>query len=359
MSQVVRGPPPATASAPAAAPLPAAALPPVSAVTPAVAPSPAAAVKEHDCPSCHRPLCWPEDHCDRCGIRLPSGRPIVSPQETTEGIKELATLAIRGISWVVPFGIYPVYSEVKVRKEPYAIYLIAVLTIFITVYAWSDESFLLYGMLWSGDPRLAPAEVQGLCEFHYTQFFTHLFLHADIWHLLGNMLFLIVLGTRVNALIGDAATAALYFLSGVLAALVQLISMQGEPLGGCLGASGAIMGLAGAYLVLFPVEQIHMAVWVRIWTTLGCLTFPARGFLVVLFFIMFDVVYILLGEQTGTAHWAHVGGMLAGVLAATTLLATRRAHCPANVISLVWGRRAWPLLGSPASHSESPAKALM
>jgi membrane associated rhomboid family serine protease len=83
-------------------------------------------------------------------------------------------------------------------------------------------------------------------KFKLFQLLTHAFLHAGPMHLAGNMLFLLVLGTRVNAAIGNIATAILYPIMAMAAAVTHLMSIgAGEPPTPMLGASGAVMGLAG------------------------------------------------------------------------------------------------------------------
>src|SRR6185295_14564324 len=86
---------------------------------------------------------------------------------------------------------------------------------------------------------------------------------SGIMHLVGNMIFLMVIGTRVNALVGNTATIAFYPLLAAISGWAQMTSLANEPPAPSLGASGAIMGLAGMYLVLMPVHKVHMAFWFR------------------------------------------------------------------------------------------------
>lgn len=198
-----------------------------------------------------------------------------------------------------------------------------------------------------------PKARQCLGQYHDYQLLTNAFLHGDFWHLTGNLLFLMIFGGRVNALIGNIATLVLYPVLAVGASLIYTISAASGPPIPALGASGAIMGLAGMYFVIFPAHNVHMAVWARWIFVLQPLyltkkIFTVRGFWVVLFYIAFDVVYTILGVETGTAHWAHLGGFLIGVGLALVLLFTRLINGRGgDILSATLGRHAWVLIGKP------------
>ena len=70
-----------------------------------------------------------------------------------------------------------------------------------------------------------------------------------------------------------------------------------------------------------------------------------------IFYIGLDVLFISLGVEVGTAHWAHVGGFLAGLTAAFALIISRLTYSGADILSLTLGRYAWPLIGSPSTRS--------
>lgn len=198
---------------------------------------------------------------------------------------------------------------------------------------------------------LSPEE-QCLAPFHYYQLLTNALLHSGILHLAGNLLFLFVLGSRVNALIGNLLTALVYPLLAIGASIIYVVAMAGQPLIPALGASGAIMGLAGMYFVLFPAHKVHIAAWWR-WGyirafTLSLKIFAVRGFWVVLFYIGLDVLWTYVGLEDGVAHWAHIGGFLVGVAFALILLLTRLVDGRGgDLLSVLLGRRAWALLGRP------------
>ncbi|HRX85937.1 MAG TPA: rhomboid family intramembrane serine protease [Phycisphaerae bacterium] len=189
-------------------------------------------------------------------------------------------------------------------------------------------------------------------EFHYYQLLTNALLHGGIMHLVGNLLFLFVLGSRVNALIGNLATAILYPLLAIGASIAHMMSVAGEPSVPALGASGAIMGLAGMYFVLFPAHKVHMAAWVR-WGLIGGFhlslrIFAVRGFWVVLFYIGGDALMTYVGAEDGVAHWAHLGGFIVGAAFALILLLGRVVDARGgDLLSVILGRRAWALVGRP------------
>ncbi len=181
-------------------------------------------------------------------------------------------------------------------------------------------------------------------------------------HLAGNMLFLLIFCSRVNSVIGNILTLILYPVLAVGAAFAHMqASVAGAPTP-MIGASGAVMGMAGVYLLLFPVHRVYLTAWAR-WGLLAGFhlsfkVFSLRGFWVVLFYIMFDVVAVSLMVESTTAHWAHIGGMLFGLAAGLTLFVTRIAHSRSDMLSSILGKYAWPLIGSPHSHNKSADQVL-
>ncbi len=196
-----------------------------------------------------------------------------------------------------------------------------------------------------------PLKERATGEFRPYQLITSAFLHSDFLHLAGNMLFLLVFGAGVNALIGNLKTIVLYPVLAAGAGLIHLANDGSSPYP-MLGASGAIMGLAGMYLVFFPVHNVHMAAWWR-WGLVGGFRlalkmWAVRGFWVVLFYMAFDIVATLRGADDGVAHWAHLGGFFVGIAVALLLLLTRLVNARGgDILSVLLGRRAWALIGKP------------
>ena len=108
-----------------------------------------------------------------------------------------------------------------------------------------------------------------------------------------------------------------------------------------------------------PIHRVYLTAWMR-WGLfagfhLSFKFFAVRGFWVVLFYIFFDVLAVVLVLKSNTAHWAHIGGLICGMSAAVILLVGRSAHSRTDALSLIFGKYAWPLLGSPSSHNKRPS----
>lgn len=143
---------------------------------------------------------------------------------------------------------------------------------------------------------------------------TSMFLHGGWLHVLGNMLFLWVFGRNVEDLIGGGRFLGFYLVCGLAAAVVQVITNPYSEVP-TIGASGAIAGVMGAYLIKFPRARIVTLVWYIFITTLEI---PAAILLVFWFLIQFVSGIGSLAQTDysggGIAFFAHVGGFIAGML---------------------------------------------
>lgn len=142
--------------------------------------------------------------------------------------------------------------------------------------------------------------------------FTSLFMHGGWLHLAGNMLFLWVFGDNVEHRIGHGLFLVFYLVAGIIASFAQILVDAGSVIP-TLGASGAISGVLGAYLVMFPTNRvlvliIRFPVWVPAIVVIGlwAVLQVVNGF-----------GAIAVTEETagGVAYMAHIGGFVAGVLA--------------------------------------------
>ncbi|HHO54076.1 MAG TPA: rhomboid family intramembrane serine protease [Deltaproteobacteria bacterium] len=163
-----------------------------------------------------------------------------------------------------------------------------------------------------------------------------MFLHAGLGHLGSNMWFLWIYGDNVEARLGSIPYLLLYLLFGVAATLAYGLVVPASPIP-LVGASGAISGVLGAYLVWFPHNRVRLLValwplWVDVvlvpaWAVLGA------------YLTIDNLLPLFLGSASGVAYGAHVGGFFAGILVALGL-GGWGARATARVDHLEAGRRA-------------------
>ena len=153
--------------------------------------------------------------------------------------------------------------------------------------------------------------------------FTSMFMHGGILHIAFNMLFLWIFGNNVEDSMGRPRFIAFYLLAGIVAAYTQALLSSSSTVP-AIGASGAIAGVLGGYLLLFPRARVLTVVLIILFVTI--IEIPAAILLAVWFVLQFLPA---LGQVTtsaaggeGVAYWAHVGGFVFG-LAAIKLFANR------------------------------------
>jgi membrane associated rhomboid family serine protease len=134
---------------------------------------------------------------------------------------------------------------------------------------------------------------------------TYMFLHGDWWHLAGNMLFLWVFADNVEDAMGFVRFILFYLLCGIIAGLAHAFANPGSD-GPLIGASGAIGGVVGAYLMLYP----RVKMWVL---AFGRIPLKIPAYLMVGAWIAFQLFSVWMQDESNTAWWAHIGGFLAGV----------------------------------------------
>lgn len=154
-------------------------------------------------------------------------------------------------------------------------------------------------------------------------FLRSMFLHSGWIHLLGNMLYLWIFGKNIEDTLGEGLFLAFYLVCGVAASLAHVAIAPNSPLP-LVGASGAIAGTLGAYLLLFPNTRVRVFFWFLVVVRI----FRPRAIVVLgLWFLMQAFQgYASLGAGTargGVAYAAHVGGFLTGLAIVGVLIATR------------------------------------
>lgn len=144
---------------------------------------------------------------------------------------------------------------------------------------------------------------------------TSMFLHGDLFHLGTNMLYLWIFGDNVEDRLGHLAFLLFYLVCGGLAALTQVLITPSSALP-MVGASGAIAGVLGAYLVLFPHARIRTLLILGFFITITRL--PAILLIGLWILMQFFSGFVSLGVATqqtgGVAYWAHIGGFVAGLI---------------------------------------------
>ena len=150
---------------------------------------------------------------------------------------------------------------------------------------------------------------------HLITIVTAMFMHAGWLHILGNMVFLWAFGPAIEDAMGRFRYLAFYLVGGVVAMLAQVAGSPGSTVP-CLGASGAIAAVMGAFIVIYPRDRIRTFVWILIFIRVTYI--PAVVLIGVWFlFQLLSVVGSVATVQTGgVAYLAHVGGFVFGVVTA-------------------------------------------
>jgi membrane associated rhomboid family serine protease len=208
---------------------------------------------------------------------------------------------------------FPLRDNLVSKETPYVTFTLIALNVLL--YLW-DRGWSVMGPGYQfSDLAMRPESiVQALKTGQPGQLlplFTCMFLHGSLAHLLGNMIFLLVFGPNVEHALGGLRFAALYLLWGIAASAAHIF-VDPTSVVPTLGASGAIGGVLGAYLMLFPGSQITL--WVYFYHTVV----PA-WILLGLWFI-----WQILFPQEGVANWAHAGGFFAGMVTILLLGGQRR-----------------------------------
>ncbi len=157
----------------------------------------------------------------------------------------------------------------------------------------------------------------------WSKIFTSMFLHGDIMHIIGNMLFLWIFGNNVEDTFGPVRFIVFYLLCGVAAAITQGITdtMSGVPM---IGASGAISGVLGAYIWMYPQARIRVVIMVGIITVVHLRAYIVLGLWFALQLI--NAALTPISEEGGVAFWAHVGGFVAGFLLLPIFRPSQQRH---------------------------------
>ncbi len=241
--------------------------------------------------------------------------------------------------------LFPIRTDRPLRTTPVINYLLIAVNVavFLLTGASVERASLLMRevMSWSAVAEHFPVVNFYLhtAEPRLEQFITSAFLHADIWHLLGNMVFLYVFGNSLEDRLGKVGYLFFYLAGAVLAGLAHVTAESAaadNPLigGVMLGASGAVCSVTGAYMALFPMSRVTLLVFMII---VGFIDVPSLWF--VLFFFIQDAVQYAT-RAGSVAYLAHIGGTIYGFLLGMSLLWLRFIpREPYDMLSLLEHRR--------------------
>jgi rhomboid family protein len=231
--------------------------------------------------------------------------------------------------------LFPLHDDIRPERKPVVTaILIAVTTgVWLFVQGAGREGPLVRSMCELG---LIPAELTGRAQGQVVDIggaactlgagpdwwtlVTSMFLHGGWLHLLGNMWFLWIFGDNVESAFGRFGFLVFYLVCGLAAAGAQIFADPTSTLP-MVGASGAISGVMGAYIVLYPRARVSTLLFLGIFLTV--LRVPA--YLMLGYWFLLQLLGAFVGTGEGVAFWAHVGGFAAGVAIA---LATRPAAPP-------------------------------
>ena len=179
----------------------------------------------------------------------------------------------------------------------------------------SKNQFILNYALFPSEIRNLGVGVENTIGYNlFLDFFTYMFMHASWMHLIGNCWFLWIFGDNVEGVMGRVQFLIFYLICGILSAIVHIITTF-TPNIPIIGASGAVAGVMGAYLIFFPKARIYTFVpFLFIWV----IPLPAFIFLIMWFGIqLLNALTNLIGPGKGVANiafWAHVGGFVIGTI---------------------------------------------
>jgi len=204
---------------------------------------------------------------------------------------------------------FPIRDHNPSERIPYVTY--ALIAINVVVFLWQNgvlsdvrnaNDFLTNYAFWPD--KFVNGE-------GYTGLFTHMFLHAGLLHLAGNMLFLCIFGDNMEDEFGHIPFLIFYIVCGLAAVYLQYLPYP-QSRNPMVGASGAIAGVMGGYLLLYPKARVDIFFFFVVFFRI----FSIPSFIVLGVWMALQVFNGLGGELIGegTAYWAHVGGFIAGMI---------------------------------------------
>jgi membrane associated rhomboid family serine protease len=215
----------------------------------------------------------------------------------------------------------PIRDINPTRRFPVVTVIIIVLNVLVFAFEWlilPGSMLDSFAFTWG----LVPYELMQLNPLAIVTVFTSMFIHGGFMHLLSNMLYLWIFGDNIEWALGSFRFIIFYFLCGIGAALGQVL-VNPQSTVPMIGASGAISGVLGAYLVLYPRAEVETLVFLGYFVRI--IRLPALVVLGMWILLQLSSGFLSLGMDAmgGVAFFAHIGGFVSG-LALVVLLRRRR-----------------------------------
>jgi membrane associated rhomboid family serine protease len=212
---------------------------------------------------------------------------------------------------------FPLRDDQPSYSTPYVTYFLIGLNLVI-FFLWEATSARAYEAAlrdFSLVPQYTARAFLGLPSFSISEavlrIFTSMFIHGDWWHVVGNMWMLWIFGDNIEDYLGHFPYLVFYFVCGVVAALSHVL-LNPNSTARTIGASGAIAGVMGAYLILYPRARVLVWIFVLIIYVPAWLMLGVWG---ITQFVNGAAGSVQAGTQGGgVAFWAHVGGFVAGIV---------------------------------------------
>ncbi|HKD59015.1 MAG TPA: rhomboid family intramembrane serine protease [Terracidiphilus sp.] len=196
--------------------------------------------------------------------------------------------------------------------------VVTVLIIVLNVYVFFQQ--LIHGDPYTYHWAVIPIRIVN--GHRWDTLLTSMFMHASWMHIIGNMIYLWAFGREIENAMGGVRFAIFYLIGGVVAMFSQIL---GDPFSRipCLGASGAIAAVMGAFIVTFPRDRIRTLIFFLIFIRI---TFIPAALLIGFWFLIqiFNIGAVAQVRTGGVAYLAHVGGFLFGVVTARLLVNPNR-----------------------------------
>lgn len=205
----------------------------------------------------------------------------------------------------------PLYDTLRPRRFPFINWLLILANAAVFWYELQLGENTLQNFIFTWG--LIPAELISNPQKEWLTVFTAMFLHGGWFHIISNMWVLYIFGDNIEDRVGSLRYLLFYLLSGIAAAALQVFVLPRSSVP-MIGASGAIAGVLGAYLVSFPGSRIASIVPVFFIFTI--VEVPAILFLIFWFITQLysGLFAIQGGSSSGIAWWAHIGGFIFGLI---------------------------------------------